>query len=147
MTSERQTPGVVPARDRLSLRFARYALGAGFLSAVAARLGLWHGHLSPERFAAFVTYTGDVNAFLPRAAIPAVAVAATLAESVLGIALLCGVLPRLTGLASAALLLAFGTAMAISYGVKEPLDYSVFAAAGAALLVAIHPAHDRRPAT
>jgi len=32
----------------------------------------------------------------------------------------------------------FGTAMAISFGIKSPLDYSVFSASAAALLVAIY---------
>ena len=32
----------------------------------------------------------------------------------------------------------FGLAMAISFGPKEPLDYSVFTASACALLVALH---------
>lgn len=40
-----------------------------------------------------------------------------------------------------ALLLALvGTAMAISFGIKSPLDYSVFAASAGALLLALYPA-------
>lgn len=35
------------------------------------------------------------------------------------------------------LLAAFGAAMAISFGLKSPLDYSVFSASGAALLLAL----------
>jgi hypothetical protein len=34
------------------------------------------------------------------------------------------------------LLALFGTAMAISFGIKSPLDYSVFSASAAALLLA-----------
>jgi len=45
-------------------------------------------------------------------------------------------------LASALLLALFGVAMAISFGLKEPLDYSVFSACGAALLLA-HEADGR----
>ena len=45
------------------------------------------------------------------------------------------VLPWLGG-GSAALLVLFGTAMAISMGIKAPLDYSVYSAAAAALLLA-----------
>jgi hypothetical protein len=43
-------------------------------------------------------------------------------------------------LGSAALLILFGTAMAISFGIKSPLDYSVFSASSAALLVAAYEA-------
>jgi len=39
---------------------------------------------------------------------------------------------------AAALLLLFGIAMAISFGIKSPLDYSVFTAAAAALMVAAY---------
>jgi hypothetical protein len=31
----------------------------------------------------------------------------------------------------------FGTAMAISFGLKSPMDYSVFSASGAAVLLAL----------
>ena len=65
---------------------------------------------------------------MTRATIPLLAVAATAAELVLGVALVAGFRLRWTALASAALLALFGVAMAISFGPKEPLDYSVGAA-------------------
>jgi putative oxidoreductase len=83
-----------------------------------------------------VKYTGEVNAFMPRATIPFLAVAATVAELLLGVALVAGFRLRWTALASAVLLALFGVAMAISFGPKEPLDYSVFSACAAALLLA-----------
>jgi len=42
-------------------------------------------------------------------------------------------------LGSALLLALFGIAMAISLGLKSPLDYSVFSASAAALLLALYP--------
>jgi putative oxidoreductase len=36
------------------------------------------------------------------------------------------------------LLVLFGTAMAISFGAKSPLDYSVFSASAAAILLALN---------
>jgi putative oxidoreductase len=44
---------------------------------------------------------------------------------------------RWTALASALLLILFGTAMAISFGLKSPLDYSVFSASATAVLLAL----------
>jgi putative oxidoreductase len=41
-------------------------------------------------------------------------------------------------LASAALLVPFGTAMAISFGIKAPLDYSLFYGSACAVLVALY---------
>jgi putative oxidoreductase len=116
--------------------YARIALGSAFLSAVAARFGLWRDR-GPHPFVQFLHYTAQVNSFLPAWIIPAVAVAATIAETSLGIALIAGLRQRWTALAAALLLALFGTAMAISFGIKSPLDESVFSASAAALLLAI----------
>lgn len=122
------------------LRFARCALGAAFLSAVSSRLGLW-GAGSWDRFLAYAT---EVLSFLPHALIEPCAYAATVLELSFGIALVAGIRLREVALASSGLLAIFGTAMAISFGVKSPLDYSVFSASAAALLLAhaIVPAAD-----
>ncbi|MEA2336908.1 MAG: putative oxidoreductase [Thermoanaerobaculia bacterium] len=121
--------------QRLAILYARLARGAAFLSAVAARFGLWHDR-GPHPFAAFIQYTGEVNSFLPSATYPFLAVASTIAETTLGILLIIGFRLRWTALASAILLALFGMAMAISGGIKSPLDYSVFSASAAALLLA-----------
>ena len=60
---------------------------------------------------------------------------ARMAELLLGIALIVGIRLRWAALASALLLLLFGLAMAISFGIKSPLDYSVFSASAAAGLL------------
>lgn len=131
------------ALDRWALRYARLALGAAFLSGIASRFGWWGPGVGYGSFAAFERYTAQVNAFMPPRTIPFLAWAATAAEASLGLALILP-LPerpaRWTALASAGLLALFGTAMAVSFGLKEPLDYSVFSASAAALLVARHPA-------
>ncbi len=119
-------------------RFARLALGTAFLSGIASRFGLWGKGVGYGSFAAFEQYTAEVNAFMPAWTIPFLAWAATAAELGLGIALVLGVWPRRVALASAVLLALFGTAMAISLGIKSPLDYSVFSASAAALLLAAH---------
>jgi putative oxidoreductase len=125
-----------PILHNVNSIYARVALGAAFLSAVASRFGLWEGHVSLERFGSFMRYTADVNSFMPGWTIPFLAWAATGAELGLGIALLTGIWLRPTALASALLLALFGTAMAISFGIKSPLDYSVFSASAAGLLLA-----------
>jgi putative oxidoreductase len=87
----------------------------------------------------FVAYTAKVNSFLPEAAAPALAVMATAAEALLGLALLVGVFPRPVALLSAALLTTFALAMTLSFGVKAPLNYSVFVDAAAALVLGVRP--------
>jgi putative oxidoreductase len=114
----------------------RWALAAGFLSAVASRLGWLGAHSSG--WSAFIEYTAQVNSFLPQAFIPAVAIASTALETTLGLLLLAGVRTSLAARFAAVLTLLFGLAMTYSFGIKEPLDYSVFAfSAGAWLLSGI----------
>jgi len=121
--------------QRFASIYARVALGCAFLSAVAARFGLWRDR-GPHPFAQFIRYTAEVNSFLPASFAPFLAVAATIAETTLGLALLAGIRPRWSGIGSAILLALFAIAMAISGGIKSALDASVFSASAAALLLA-----------
>src|ERR1700677_3681338 len=126
-------------RKKLALLFVRITLGIGFLSGVADRFGIWRGrNVGYGNFDGFLRYTAKVNSFMPASSIPFLAWAATAAELVLGLLLLLGLWPRWTALASAFLLILFGTAMAISFGAKSPLDYSVFSASAAAILLALN---------
>jgi uncharacterized membrane protein YphA (DoxX/SURF4 family) len=123
--------------------FLRFGLGLSFLSAVADRLGWWGAFGQPRvawgDFARFVAYTGKLNWFLPGTMIPPLAVFVTVVEVALGLLLLAGWQTRVTALASGILLLAFGLAMTLALGVKAPLDFSVFSAAGGSLLLAACP--------
>ena len=120
--------------------FLRVALGVSFLSAVADRFGLWGAfgepHVAWGTFARFVAYTGKLNWFLPRAAVPTLAIVATCAETLLGILLVVGWQTRRTALLSGVLLLLFAVTMTGALGIKAPLDASVFSAAGGAFLLA-----------
>jgi uncharacterized membrane protein YphA (DoxX/SURF4 family) len=125
--------------ERLGILYARIALGAAFLSGIASRFGLYGKNVGYGNFANFVRYTAEVNSFMPTFTIPFLAWAATAAEFVLGIALILGVWPRTVALGSALLLALFGIAMAISFGIRSPLDYSVFSASATAVLLALWP--------
>jgi putative oxidoreductase len=123
--------------SRLPFLYARATLGIGFLSGIADRFGLWRGrNVGYGNFDGFIQYTAKVNSFMPASSILFLAWAATIAELVLGILLLLGIWLRWTAIASALLLILFGTAMAISFGPRSPLDYSVFSASAAAFLLA-----------
>jgi len=124
--------------QRWGLLYARIALGAAFLSGIADRFGLYRGkNVGYGNFDGFLRYTAQVNSFMPRSTIPFLGWAATAAELSLGIALILGLWTRWVALASALLLVLFGTAMAISFGIKSPLDYSVFSASAAAFMLAL----------
>ena len=132
---------VLPQRSyvKVAVIYTRLALGAAFLSGIADRFGLYGKNVGYGNFANFVRYTAQVNSFMPAFTIRFLAWAATVAELLLGLALVLGLWIRWTSLASAVLLAVFGIAMAISFGLKSPLDYSVFSASAAALLLALEP--------
>ena len=117
----------------------RIALAAAFLSAVADRIGLW-GPPGTEGVAwgdikTYESYVALLNWFLPTALIPLVGWTATIAEVVIALGLLIGWRLRWFALAAAILLTLFGLTMVIAFGLKSPLDYSVFSAATAAFLL------------
>lgn len=124
--------------ERLGVLYARMALGAAFLSGIASRFGLYGKNVGYGNFANFVKYTAEVNSFMPAFTIPSLAWTATVAELLLGIALILGVWLRWVALGSAVLLAIFGITMAVSFGIKSPLDYSVFSASAAAVLLALY---------
>ncbi|MBV8891972.1 MAG: DoxX family protein [Acidobacteria bacterium] len=137
--------GPLPAASRLvpwswwAFLYLRLALGVSFLSGIADRFGLYRGrNVGYGNFAGFVQYTAKVNSFMPPSMIPFLAWAATIAEFLFGVALVVGLWVRWAALGSWLLLILFGTAMAISFGIKSPLDYSVFSASAGALVLALH---------
>ncbi|WP_316635339.1 DoxX family protein [uncultured Flavobacterium sp.] len=111
----------------------RIALATGFLSAVSSRLGFWG--VNSSGWKNFLIYTGQVNSFAPKNLIPTIAVLATIAESLLALLLLTGYQTRLASIAAAILTFVFALSMTYSFGVKDPLDYSVFVFSMAAFLL------------
>jgi uncharacterized membrane protein YphA (DoxX/SURF4 family) len=112
-------------------------LATGFLSAVASRLGLWGKQSSGWNN--FLDYTAQVNSFAPKSMVPALAVTATILETCLGILLFVGFKTTYAAYSAALLSLLFACAMTYSFGIKEPLDYSVFAFSAGAFLLATIP--------
>jgi len=119
--------------------FLRLALASGFLSAVASRIGLWGKHSSGWN--SFLEYTAQVNSFAPKNSVTTIAIASTILETSLGILLLIGYKTNYAALSAGILSLLFAMAMAWSFGIKEPLDYSVFAFSAGAFLLATMPSY------
>jgi uncharacterized membrane protein YphA (DoxX/SURF4 family) len=137
------------SRDAVSNRaagystvFLRFALALSFLSAVADRFGLWGAYGQPHvawgDFGRFIAYTGKLNWFVPTILLPTLAWASTLAEILLGLALIVGLFTRIAALLSGMILLLFAVAMTVALGVKVPLDFSVFSASAGAFLLAAY---------
>src|SRR5215471_21375537 len=85
---------------------------------------------------AFVRWSKlDFDTTRPKVMVNGLAALETVLELGLGIALVLGVYPRVVAWSSAALLLSFALTMSIALGILAPLSYSVFSAAGSAMLL------------
>jgi uncharacterized membrane protein YphA (DoxX/SURF4 family) len=107
----------------------RVGIGLDLALSVGDRFGLFGPpgtpHVSWGDWAHFVAYTRSVNAFLPAAAAPALAVLATAAELALGLGLVLGVRLRPAALGAAALTLVYAVAMTVSLPVFAQFQYAV----------------------
>ena len=113
--------------------FLRLAIGIGFLSAVADRLGYWNADVSAwGDWKSFVSSTKIMNPWFPEAIIPTLAIIVTVAEITFGLLLIVGYKTTLTAKLSGVLLLIFAISMTLTGSVKAPLDYGVFGLAAAA---------------
>jgi uncharacterized membrane protein YphA (DoxX/SURF4 family) len=118
--------------------FLRFGIGAGFLSAVADRFGLWPAEVSAwGNWESFLDYTQVINPLIPEALIPVFGVVATGAELLFGVCLLVGFKTELVAKLSGFLMLIFALAIAFSTGIKGVFDYSVFAASAGAFGLSI----------
>src|SRR5262245_49218491 len=126
---------------RLVPLYLRLALGVTFLSAVADRFGVWgppgSHNVAWGDFTRFTQYTAKVNPWAATALVPMLAWTATVAEIILGVALLVGFSTREAGLGSVVLLSLFAIGMTTGTGVKTALDASVFSAAAGAFGLAL----------
>ena len=77
--------------------FLRLGVSAGFLSAVADRLGYWPANISVwGNWESFLSYTELINPMVPKSWIPGLGILATAAELILGICLLIGLNTEMT---------------------------------------------------
>jgi putative oxidoreductase len=125
--------------------YLRFALGLGFINAVLDRIG-WLGSPGENNVAwgnwnNFLDYTHVLLPFLSKPISDVMGWVATIAEIVLGVLLLIGFQTRLMAIGSFILTLLFALAMAISLGIRAPLNYFVFAVSAGSLLLASLPAY------
>lgn len=117
----------------------RIALGVSFLSAVADRLGILgpFGERNIEwgNWDSFITYTATMMPFLDRPAVNIMGSIASIAEAVIGILLIIGFKTRLAAISSCILTLLFALAMTVFLGIKAPINFSVFTAITASLML------------
>ena len=118
--------------------FLRFAIPAGFLSAVADRFGWWQHEVSVwGNWNKFLEYTQLINPWIPKSMIPAIGFAAMAAEIIFALLLMIGFKTELFAKLSGFLLLLFALAMTFSTGIKGALDFSVFSASAAAFALSL----------
>ncbi len=119
----------------------RVALGIGFLSAVADRLGYWgspgEAGVAWGNWENFIQYTGKLNFGASETTAKALGTMATILEVVFGILLIIGYKVKYIAFLSGILLLIFALSMSINTHLKNVLDSSVFVASFAAFLLAL----------
>jgi len=126
------------SENKIAEWFLRISLSAGFLSASADRFGMWPKDISAwGNWHSFVDYTKSLMPFVPNGIVPVFACIATGLEILFGILLLTTFKTKWVAKASAILLLLFALSMTMSKSIKAPLDYSVFTASAAALVLSI----------
>lgn len=126
--------------ERIIGWFARLALAAAFLSAVADRLGLWGPYtdgaiVSWGSMARFYQDVAALNPWVPAWAVPFLGWLVTVLEAGLGLLLIIGYRLRWTALFAALLLFIFALSMSVFLSVKLMLNYSVLTCTACALLL------------
>lgn len=121
--------------------YLRLAMGSGFTILGLDRLGVWGPNGKPwvswGDWRHFSAYAHEVMGFLPGGLAEILAIIATIAEISIGILLLLGLFTRQAAIGSGVLTASFAIAMAISYGITSPINYSVFTVSAASFLLSV----------
>lgn len=116
--------------------FLRIALAVTMLSAVADRFGFWGANSAWGNWENFEKYTRQLTLFLPEMLSKVGAYTATSLEIILPLMLLLGYKTKIAAYGSGFLLMTFALSMTLAFGIKAPLDYSVWIGCAAAFLLA-----------
>lgn len=123
----------------------RLALGVGFLTTVADRLGLLPTdtrNIEWGTWGKFIDYTTTLMPFLDRPVVNIMGGIATFCEASIGILLIIGFKTRYAAIASCALTLIFALAMTTFLGIKAPINFAVFSTCTGSLLLSTIPTYN-----
>lgn len=125
--------------------YLRLAIGASYLVAGLDRFGVWGppggARISWGDWSHFMQYAGQLLSFLPHKLGEVFAAIASAAEIIFGALLIMGLWTRWAAIGSGVLLFTFALCMTQAFGLQSPLNYSVFTASAASLLLACLPAY------
>lgn len=121
----------------------RYALAITFLTPVSDRLGILGpagtGNIEWGNWENFIDYTSTLMPIFDRPMVNVMGVVATAAELSIGICLILGFKTKWSAVATSLLTFTFIVFMTLSVGIQKPINYGVFTASAASLLLSYIP--------
>jgi uncharacterized membrane protein YphA (DoxX/SURF4 family) len=117
----------------------RYALGITFLTPVLDRLGILGqpgvGNIEWGNWDNFIDYTSTLMPIFDRPLVNTMGAIATVAELLIAICLIVGFKTKQAALGASLITLTFIIFMILSVGIQKPINYGVFTASAAGLLL------------
>ncbi|MTH17627.1 DoxX family protein [Flavobacterium sp. LC2016-01] len=123
----------------------RLALGITFLTPVSDRLGILGapgtGNIEWGNWQNFIDYTATIMPIFERPMVNFMGGAATVAELFIGIFLIIGFKTKWAARGASLITLTFIIFMTLSVGIQKPINYGVFTASAAGLLLSFIPSY------
>jgi putative oxidoreductase len=121
----------------------RGALGITFLTPVLDRLGILGpigtGNIEWGNWDNFINYTSTLMPYLSRPMVDVMGGIATFSEFTIAVLLIIGFKTKYAAIGSSLLTLTFILFMATSVGIQKPINFGVFTASAASLLLSYIP--------
>ncbi|ETZ20969.1 DoxX family protein [Pedobacter sp. V48] len=121
----------------------RFALGITFLTPVLDRLGILGepgiGNIEWGNWENFIKYTTTLMPIFDRPMVNIMGMVATISEMTVGVCLILGLKTKYSALGAALITFTFIVFMTISLGIQKPINYGVFTASAASLLLSFVP--------
>lgn len=121
----------------------RGALGITFLTPVLDRLGLLGqpgvGNIEWGNWENFLNYTATLMPVFDRSVVGVLGAVATISELLIGICLIVGFKTKYAAVGASLITLTFILFMTLSVGIQKPINYGVFTASAAGLLLSYIP--------
>ena len=128
---------------RIPQLLLRCALGITFLTPVCDRLGILGkpgtGNIEWGNWENFINYTATLMPIFNRPLVNIMGGIATVAELLIAIFLIVGIKTRNAALGASLITFTFIVFMTLSVGVQKPINYGVFTASAAGLLLSFMP--------
>lgn len=123
----------------------RCALGITFLTPVFDRLGILGqagtGNIEWGNWENFINYTATLMPIFRRPIVNIMGGIATVAELLVGILLITGFKTKYAAIGASLITLTFIAFMTLSIGIQKPINYGVFTASAAGLLLSFIPGY------